>query len=274
MEGNVSETGEYMQKLLVMNPLMEPIYREAIRALELPKGSQGLDAGCGIGLQMPLLADAVGPKGHITGLDISPEFIAHAEGIAKKSGLSEQISFKVGDVYDLPFDEDTFDWLWSSCCVGYPSSEPEPLLRELSRVIRPGGKVAILIYSSQLLLPGYPVLEARLNATSAGIAPFTCEMKPQNHFTRILSWFRDAAFEESTVKTLVGDVFSPLSPDIREAVSSLISMRWPGADEELSPEDRDLFQRLTHPESPACILNLQDYYAFFTLSLFQAKVRR
>lgn len=270
----MSKTGEYMQKLMVMNPLLEPVYCEAIRALELAKGSHGLDAGCGIGLQTPLLAAAVGAGGCITGMDISPEFIAQAEEIAKKSALSGQISFKVGDIYSLPFDEDTFDWLWSASCVGYPSEEPEPLLRELSRVIRPGGKVALLIYSSQLLLPGYPALEARLNATSAGIAPFTCDMRPDTHFTRILSWFREVAFEEASVKTLVKDVFPPLSEDIRKAVASLIEMRWAGAHEEVSSEDWDLFQRLTHPESPDYILNLQDYYAFFTLSLFQARVKR
>lgn len=221
-----------------------------------------------------MLASAVGAEGHITGLDLSPEFLAVAEKIVKNSGLSEQISLKVGDIHDLPFDDDIFDWLWSASCVGYPAKDPEPLLRELARVIRPGGKIALLIYTSQLLLPGYPMLEARLNATSAGIAPFTSDMKPDTHFTRILSWFRETGFKDASVKTLARDVLPPLSEDLREAVASLIEMRWVGANSEISSEDWDLFQRLTHPESPDYILNLQDYYAFFTLSLFQARVDR
>ena len=55
-------------------------------------GSRGLVAGCGIGLQTVLLAEAVDPAGHITGLDLSPGFLLDAEEIVRKSGLSKQIS--------------------------------------------------------------------------------------------------------------------------------------------------------------------------------------
>ena len=61
----------YIQSLLVSNPLRESTLRAMIRALQLPKGSRGLDAGCGIGLQCLLLADEVGLTGHVTGLDVS-----------------------------------------------------------------------------------------------------------------------------------------------------------------------------------------------------------
>ena len=115
----MTDTDAYIQRMAVSNPLMEPIVCSAIQALQLPSGSQGLDAGCGIGLQALLLAEAVGPTGHVTGLDISPEFLLHAEAIVNKAGLSEQISFREGDVNKLPFDKGTFDWAWSSSCVGY-----------------------------------------------------------------------------------------------------------------------------------------------------------
>ena len=111
-ESNGSDTDHYIQRLFVTNPLREPVLRSAIQALQLPVGSRGLDAGCGIGLQTVLLAEVVGPAGHVTGLDLSPEFLLHAEEIAKKSGLSEQISFREGNVNELPFDDDTFDWIY------------------------------------------------------------------------------------------------------------------------------------------------------------------
>ena len=104
------DTDTYIQSLAVTNPLIEPTLRSAIQSLQLPSGSRGLDAGCGIGFQALLLAEAVGPAGHVTGLDLSPEFLLRAEEIVKKSGFSEQISFKEGDVSELPFDDDTFDW--------------------------------------------------------------------------------------------------------------------------------------------------------------------
>ena len=60
----------YARKLYLTHLLREPAIRSAILGLELPSGSRGLDAGCGIGLGTLLLAESVGPEGHVTGLDI------------------------------------------------------------------------------------------------------------------------------------------------------------------------------------------------------------
>ena len=139
----------FAQMLHVSNPLREPVLRSAIQALRFPLGSRGLDAGCGIGFQALLLAEAVGPVGHVTGLDLSSEFLAYAEDMVKKAGLSERISFREGDVNRLPFDDDTFDWAWSVDCVGYAPIEPLPSVKELARVVKPGGSVAILAWSSE-----------------------------------------------------------------------------------------------------------------------------
>lgn len=265
-------TSAYVRRLSVSNPLIEPIARSAIGALRLPLASHGLDAGCGIGLQALLLAEAVGPAGHVTGLDLSPSFLAHAQRIAEKAGLSERISSRAGDVRQLPFDDDAFDWAWSANCVGYHPADPVPLLRELVRVVKPGGSVAILAWSSQQLLPGYPLLEARLNATSSGIAPFVQGKRPELHFLRALSWYREVGLEEPTALTFVGDANAPLSHDVREALVALLEMRWPGAESELSADDWAEYQRLCLPESPDFILDLPDYYAFFTYSMFRGRV--
>ena len=268
----MSDIDYFVQMAYVSNPLREPVLRSAIQALQFPSGSRGLDAGCGIGLQTLLLAEAMGPAGHITGLDLSPEFLDHAEEMVEKAGLSERISFREGDINRLPFDDDTFGWAWSVDCIGYASSETSPLIKELVRVVKPGGSVAILAWSSEKLLPGYPLLEARLNATSSGIRPFVEGKKPESHFLRALDWFREAGFEEPTAQTFVGDVHAPLSDDIRTALISFFQMLWGERQPEVSQEDWAEYQRLCQPESPDFILNLPDYYAFFTYSLFQGKV--
>jgi len=219
-----------------------------------------------------LLVEAVGPAGHVTGLDLSPEFLIHAERVAERDGLSGQVSFQEGDVNQLPFDDDTFDWIWSADCVGYPAEEPLPLVKELARVVKPGGSVAILVWSSQMLLPGYPLLEARLNATSSGIAPFTESMRPESHWLRALGWLRDAGLKEPIAETFVGDAHAPLSDDIRDALVSLFEMRWAGVESELTVEDWAEYQRLCLPESSDFILDRPGYYAFFTESLFHGKV--
>jgi demethylmenaquinone methyltransferase/2-methoxy-6-polyprenyl-1,4-benzoquinol methylase len=257
-----------IRALTVNNPLREATIRSAIQALQFPEGSHGLDAGCGLGLQARLLAEAVGPAGHITGLDLSPEFLAYAERIVEKAGLSERISFKEGNVTGLPFDDDAFDWAWSMDCVGYIPLEPVALLRELARVVKPGGRVAILAWSSESLLPGYPRLEARLRATTAGIAPFAEGRNPQSHFLRALGWFSQAGLENASAQTFAGGAYAPLTDELRRALEDLFRMRWPGVKDELDPEDWATFRRLCLPESAEYILNQPDYYAFFTYSMF------
>jgi len=255
-----------------MHRFRESTFRAMIETLQLPPGSSGLDAGCGIGLQCLLLAEAVGRAGHVTGLDLSPEVLKRGRGIVKEAGLSERISFKEGDVADLPFDNETFDWVWSVDCVGYGPWEPLPLLKELARVVKPGGFVAIAAWSSEDLLPGYPRLEARLRATSAGIAPFVQGKRPETHFLRALNWFRELGLKESKAEVFAGSYHAPLNEKIRNALVALFEMRWPDVEQELSSENQTEFKRLCLPGSPDFILDLPDYYMHFTYTIFWGRV--
>ncbi|NQT72874.1 MAG: class I SAM-dependent methyltransferase [Chloroflexi bacterium] len=268
----MTDPDTYIQQLAESFPLREVTLRSAIQALRLPPGSHGLDAGCGIGLPTLLLAEAVGPSGYVTGLDISPTFILHAKEIVNKAGMSQRISFRQGNVEKLPFDTDTFDWIWSTDCVGYPVGELLPLLKEMIRVVKPGGIVAILAWSSQQLLPGYTMLEARLNANCSALDPYVNGVKPESHFLRALGWFHEAGLEESRAKTFAGDICAPLDDDIRIAMVSFFNMLWDEPLQKISAEDWREFQRLCKPESPDFILNYPDYYAFFTYSMFWGKV--
>ncbi|MFC2045321.1 class I SAM-dependent methyltransferase [Chloroflexota bacterium] len=261
----------YIQRLLASNALREPVIREMVETLRLPEGSRGLDAGCGAGLQCLLLAEAVGSTGHVTGLDISGEMLASGREFIKEAGLSERVSFKEGDVTKLPFENNTFDWAWSADCVGYAPWQPVSLLKELARVVKPGGTIAIAAWSSEKLLPGYPRLEALLGATSAGIAPFVHGKKPELHFVRALGWFHELGLEKPEAGTFAGSVHAPLGDDVRAALVDLFDMRWPDVAKELSPDDLAEFQRLCRPDSPDFILNLLDYYAMFTYTMFWGK---
>jgi len=265
------DTESYIQSLLVSNPLRESTLRAMIKALQLPEGSRGLDAGCGIGLPSLLLAEEVGLAGHVTGLDVSTGMLNRGREVVKEAGLSERISFQEGDVANLPFDNNTFDWVWSADCVGYGPRGPLPLLKELARVVKADGIVAIAAWSSEKLLPGYPQLEARLGATSAGIAPFVQGKKPELHFLRALGWFRELGLRESRAKVFADSVCAPLNDEIRNALVALLDMRWPNVAPELSSADLAEFQRLCLPDSPDFILNLPDYYALFTYTMFWGK---
>jgi demethylmenaquinone methyltransferase/2-methoxy-6-polyprenyl-1,4-benzoquinol methylase len=262
----------YTKKLRLSFVLRGPIMREVIRTLQFKPGSKGLDVGCGIGDITSLLAASVMPTGHVTGVDISPDMIAYARETAVKSGLSDQLSFHEEDMRSLSFEDETFDWAWSSDCVGYAPQETLPLFKEMIRVIKPAGTIAILAWSSQQLLPGYPALEARLNATSAGIAPFGKNDNPKNHFLRTFSRFQELGLENARAHTFARVLHAPLSGEERKALLSLIQMRWPGVQEELSRDDWEKYQLLCQPDSSEFVLNLPDYVTFFTYTLFTASL--
>lgn len=264
----------YAERLVIAEVLLAPINRAAVAALELPPGSRGLDAGCGIGLQAILLAEAVGETGRVVGVDLQPGLLSEARARTQAAGMSRRVSFEPGDVRRLPFASGEFDWVWSANCVGYGMPDPQAAVAELARVVRPGGLVALLVWSSQLLLPGYPLLEARLNATDPGLAPFAPGSPPERHHLRGLGLLRAAGLHQVQALTFVGQAFAPLAPPVREGLTDLLRMRWPGAQSALSPQDAAEFRRLCRPESPDFILDHPDYYAFYTETLFRGRLEK
>lgn len=270
----MTDTDLYIQRLLETNPLREPLLRRIIRNLELPRGSHGLDAGCGIGLQTLLLLEAVGSDSHIAGLDILPELLAHGMATVAKAGLSEHITFREGNVSHLPFDDDTFDWVWSADCIGYPAGELAPRLNELKRVVKPGGSINLLGWSSQQLLPGYPLLEARLNGTCSGYLPFLKDKDPETNFMRAPYWLQCAGLKDIQARTYVSDIQAPFDNPLRIALNSLFDMLWGTPQPDVSAEDWAEYQRLCKPESTDFILDIPDYYGFFTYTVFRGKVMK
>jgi demethylmenaquinone methyltransferase/2-methoxy-6-polyprenyl-1,4-benzoquinol methylase len=208
------------------------------------------------------------------GLDILPELLAYGTDMVQKAGLARRVTFQQGDVADLPFEDNHFDWAWSADCIGYPAGELMPSLKELIRVVRPGGRIFLLGWSSQQLLPGYPLLEARLNATCSGYLPFLNGIAPELHFMRILSSFQKAGLQNAGVQTFVQDVTVPLDHEKRTALASLFEMLWGTPQPEVSPADWEAYQRLCRPGSPDFILNVPEYYGFFTCSLFYGQVTK
>jgi demethylmenaquinone methyltransferase/2-methoxy-6-polyprenyl-1,4-benzoquinol methylase len=265
------DTRTLAERLRLGDLLRGSAMRAAIGSLQLPSGSRGLDAGCGMGSHTLGLAEAVGPHGHVTGLDLSTDLLAIARESAGRSPVAGRVSFREGDVAALPFAAGEFDWVWSVDCVGFIPGDPARQIRELARVVKPGGVVAILLWSSQKLLPGHPLLEARLNATAAGLAPSKKDGDPRSHFLRALGWLHEAGLKETSARTFVSDGHAPLDEEHRAAWASIIEMRWGEPDAELTNGERLEFQRLRDRKSPDSIVDRPDYYAFFTYSMFRGK---
>ena len=265
---------EYSERLRLAGAVTEPAIRQAVRELAVLPGSVGLDAGCGAGNRTLRLAEAAGLEGAVVRIDISLENLAAANSLAAASPFSGQVRFVQGDLLRLPFRCHAFDWLW---CVDtlWPvlvAEAPTAALRELARVVRPGGTVAVLYWSGHCLLPGFHGLEARLNAAYAAHLPYLADVPPHLHFLRALGWLRAAGLKHPVARTFVAEFQAPLSRELREGVAFCLSMLWENLEGRVSTEDWEAYCRLCHPDSNEFILDNPDYYGFVTYTLFRAEV--
>jgi SAM-dependent methyltransferase len=143
-----------------------PELERLIERLDLAPGSVVLDAGCGSGRITGWLAERVVPDGLVTGVDLDLAKLEYAAFSLQPLGaLGGQIELWQGDVTHLPFPDSTFDAAWCSSVLGYVH-DPVQALTELVRVVRPGGRIAVVSGDAErsTFLPIDPDLERRLRA--------------------------------------------------------------------------------------------------------------
>lgn len=124
----------------------------------LEPGMSVLDCGCGPGTITQGLARIVAP-GKVIGCDLEPGMVARAQSLAAGAGL-DNLSFQVGNILELPFEDNTFDAVMS-CAVTEHLSEPVKAMSELGRVVKKGGIVGITRtdWSASLFAPPCPSAE-------------------------------------------------------------------------------------------------------------------
>lgn len=107
---------------------------------DLKAGQDLLDVGCGPGTITIDLAERVAP-GRVVGIDSSGAVIALADELRKNRGLAN-VSFSIGDAYALQFDDASFDVVHAHQVLQHLTN-PVAALKEMYRVMRPGGIVAV-----------------------------------------------------------------------------------------------------------------------------------
>lgn len=106
-----------------------------------PEGSRVLEAGCGIAAQTVTLARN-SPAAMITSIDISPVSVAEAKRKIMAAGCTN-VQFQQADIFNLPFEPDSFDHIFV-CFVLEHLSQPMEALHLLKKVLRKGGTVTVI----------------------------------------------------------------------------------------------------------------------------------
>jgi ubiquinone/menaquinone biosynthesis C-methylase UbiE len=111
-----------------------------VESLKLSKGSRVLDLGCGLGGPARFVAATTGA--HVTGIDLTPEFVEAGRALTEWTGLAGQIELVEGSILELPFEDVSMDAAYM-IHVGMNIADKAGIAREAARVLKPGGIFAI-----------------------------------------------------------------------------------------------------------------------------------
>ena len=139
--------------------------------LALPPGGNVLDVGCGSGAVAMQFMHHFGGKNALTALDLSPYLLGEARYAAEKAGVS--ITLRQGSAEELPFDDNAFDAAYSITVL--EECNAETALAELRRVVKPGGRVAVVVRGTDLHawwnMPVPPDIRAKFSLPAQSVSP-------------------------------------------------------------------------------------------------------
>lgn len=115
-----------------------PAYAAAVAELGLREGGRVLDAGCGTGRALPWLSAAVGPSGVVLGADLTAAMLREAA----RAGRDRDGALLLADAAALPLRASSLDAVFAAGLVAH-LPDPAGTLREIARVVRPGGVLAL-----------------------------------------------------------------------------------------------------------------------------------
>jgi SAM-dependent methyltransferase len=117
----------------------------------LKQGETVLDLGSGAGFDCFIAGSKVGPKGRVIGVDMTPEMIEKARDNTQKDGV-KNVEFRLGEIENLPVADGSVDVVISNCVINLSADKPK-VIREIYRVLKPGGRIAISDIALKKQLP-------------------------------------------------------------------------------------------------------------------------
>ena len=148
------------------------VIRNLIEAVHLQPGETILDVGCGSGVLDRWLARSTVGAHRIMAVDIHRTLLREAAALARKEGVAHLIEFREGNAETLPFPDQTFDVTMSATVMEL--LDADRMLREMIRVTKPGGRVAVVVRAvdmhSVVNLPLRAALKQKVEALPNGTA--------------------------------------------------------------------------------------------------------
>ncbi|WP_121639791.1 demethylmenaquinone methyltransferase [Virgibacillus sp. Bac330] len=189
--------------------------KDVMKRMDVKVGSSALDVCCGTGDWALVMAEEIGAKGEVTGLDFSENMLSIAKQKQRKLEL-EHVDFIQGNAMQLPFQDNSFDYV----TIGFGLRNVQDymtVLKEMYRVVKPGGKV-VCLETSQPTIPIYrqlyrfyfqyimPLLGKLIAKSKQEYAWLNESAKDFPNKNRLNQMFIEAGFTNVQVKSYTGGV--------------------------------------------------------------------
>jgi SAM-dependent methyltransferase len=234
-----------IERLDIQSAAMAPDAAAMLDRIGSMQGWACLDIGCGPGGITGLLSERVGPAGRVIGLDMDETFLRHA-----KKSAPGNVAFRLGDAYRSGLPAGSFD-LVHMRFVASTAGNPEQLLKEASRLARPGGIVALQEPDGSTLNcypphPAWDTLKNLLLGVFRGVGA-DLELARRLYHLAHHSGLRDVQYRTALLGVRSGDPMTDYLPSTVESLRASVAKLRLLDDEELTAALADCRRHLARP---------------------------
>jgi ubiquinone/menaquinone biosynthesis C-methylase UbiE len=200
--------------------LFAPWADDLLERLALQSGDRVLDVGCGTGIVARRAAQQVGDDGAVVGIDLNEGMLDVARTTSAE--IDPAIAWRQGDATALPFDDGSFDAVGCQQVLQFVP-DPGDALREMGRVLAPGGRLGVGVLRSLEFNPAYARLAEAL-ASHVGDEAAEMMRSPFSAWSAsdLRSLVQESGFQTVTATIEIGSLRYPSVEEFlrREAASS------------------------------------------------------